>query len=162
MAPWIDGRNNGLSPARALRDFWRGSRLVHGRRVLLIEDDIELLRLMSAAFAEAGFQVMAAKDGAEGLALFEHAPADLVITDMMMPIVEGVETILALRRRVAPPKIIAISGGFRNSPDDCLTLARHVGADQTLAKPFRSSELLFLAQALMAVDPAKAYRGPGS
>ena len=60
-----------------------------------------------------------------------------------------------LRRRQSPPKIIAISGGFRNEPEDCLTLARLLGADQTLAKPFAPKDLLFLAQALLASAPAK-------
>jgi DNA-binding response OmpR family regulator len=130
--------------------------------VLLIEDDLELLQLMSRVFTQAGFEVSPAQDGAQGLALFDGAPADLVVTDMIMPVVEGVETILALRRREPQPRIIAISGGFRRGePDDCLALARQVGADQTLAKPFRAAELLFMAQALLAAEPAKERCEPG-
>jgi DNA-binding response OmpR family regulator len=124
--------------------------------VLLIEDDVELLQMMSQVFAGAGFEVMTAENGEQGLMVFDLWPAELVVTDMIMPRVEGVETILALCMRRPQPKIIAISGGFRGEPDDCLTLARHVGADQTLAKPFRSGDLLFMAQALLAAGPANA------
>jgi DNA-binding response OmpR family regulator len=130
--------------------------LVAKSRVLLIEDDVELLQMMSKVFADAGFEVMSAQNGRQGLELFDRSPADLVITDMIMPVVEGVETILALRRRDTAPKIIAISGGFRRGePDDCLALARQVGADQTLGKPFRLTALLFMAQALLAAEPGR-------
>ena len=152
--PWRLGPNIALPPPRAERGK-AGPEVVCNPRVLLIEDDPELLKLMSKAFEGAGFDVVTAENGAQGLKLFDQAPADLVVTDMIMPEVEGVETILALCQRQPQPKIIAISGGFRGEPDDCLALARLVGADQTLAKPFRSADLLFMAQALLAAGPAE-------
>lgn len=125
------------------------------KRVLLIDDDIELLRQMSAAFFLAGYQVRSAPDGQVGLARFAAETPDLVITDIIMPTREGVETIVALRRASKNLKIIAVSGGYRVGPEEFLTLARHVGADATLAKPFRLAQLVALANGLLR-DPLAA------
>lgn len=123
------------------------------RRVLLIDDDLELLRQMSTAFAAAGYSVSAAPDGRIGLARFESGAPDLVVTDLIMPTREGVETIVALRKAAPGLKIIAISGGYRVGPSDFLTLARHVGADEVLPKPFRLSDLVGLAGRLLGPPP---------
>jgi DNA-binding response OmpR family regulator len=121
--------------------------------VLLIDDDAELLRQMGAAFAMGGYQVRMAADGAIGLAALKAAPAQLVVTDIIMPVREGVETILAVKAVDPTIKVIAISGGYRVGPADFLTLARHVGADDVLAKPFRPSVLLAAANRLLAPGP---------
>lgn len=125
------------------------------KRVLLIDDDIELLRQMSVAFSVAGYAVRPAPDGQVGLARFAAETPDLVVTDIIMPTREGVETIVALRKASQDVKIIAVSGGYRVGPDEFLTLARHVGADATLAKPFRLSRLVALADSLLR-DPVAA------
>jgi DNA-binding response OmpR family regulator len=117
--------------------------------VLLIDDDIELLRHMAAGFSSAGYEVKTAGDGQQGLALFLRAPTDLVVTDIIMPNREGIETIMALRKASASVKILAISGGFRVGPADFLEVARHVGADGSLAKPFRPSALMQLANEVL-------------
>jgi len=85
---------------------------------------------------------------------FQAEPAKLVVCDIIMPTREGVETILALRKRSPNLKIIAISGGYRIGPADFLKLARHVGADETLAKPFRLAELVAAADRLLAATAA--------
>lgn len=127
------------------------------RSVLLIEDDLELLRQMAVAFNTAGYKVHAAPDGLAGLSLFAAAAPDLVITDIIMPNREGIETIVALKNANPHVKVIAISGGYRVGPADFLHLARHVGADSVLAKPFRPSQLVALAaQLLTANAPAVA------
>jgi CheY-like chemotaxis protein len=115
-------------------------------RVLLIDDDAQLLRQMSVAFIGAGFIVQTAADGQAALARFLRAPTDLVVTDIIMPNREGIETIVALKKANPLVKIVAISGGFRVGPADFLELARHVGADAVLAKPFRLSDLISLAE----------------
>lgn len=119
-------------------------------RVLLIDDDIELLRQMTAAFSAAGHDVQAAPDGEAGLAKFTQRPADIVVTDIIMPNREGIETIIALKKACPAVKVVAISGGYRVGPDDFLKLARHVGADAVLAKPFRFSKLLDVAAGFTA------------
>jgi len=115
------------------------------RNVLIIDDDLELLRQMAAAFASAGYRVLVAPDGQAGLARFLDTPTDLVITDIVMPNREGIETIVALKNASRSVKVIAVSGGYRVGPADFLSLARHVGADASLAKPFRLSKLVDLA-----------------
>ncbi len=125
------------------------------RRVLIIDDDIELLRQMVMAFRSRAFEVVAAPDGQAGLAQFAKSPTDLVVTDIIMPNREGIETIVALKKRRPSVKVIAISGGYRVGPEDFLNLAGHVGADGVLAKPFKLSKLLDKAEALL--PPARAY-----
>jgi DNA-binding response OmpR family regulator len=122
---------------------------------LLIDDDVELLRQMCAAFWAAGYTVGTAPDGHAGLARFKAEPAKVVVCDIIMPTREGVETIIALRRGWPDLKIIAISGGYRVGPDDFLYLARQVGADETLAKPFRLADLVAAADRLLGF-PATA------
>lgn len=119
------------------------------KRVLLIDDDVELLRQMSAAFATAGYAVRAAPDGQIGMARFKAEPAELVVCDIIMPTREGVETILGLRRAWPELKIIAISGGYRLGPAVFLDLARHVGANEALEKPFRLAALVAAADRLL-------------
>jgi DNA-binding response OmpR family regulator len=124
------------------------------RSVLLIDDDLELLRQIATAFVSAGYRVQVAQDGQIGLTRFLDAPTDLVVTDIVMPNREGIETIMALKKASRTVKVIAVSGGYRVGPDDFLNLARHVGADAGLAKPFRLNALLDLAARVLA-SPAQ-------
>jgi two-component system, chemotaxis family, chemotaxis protein CheY len=128
--------------------------MMAGRRVLIIDDDMELLRQMVLAFRSRAFDVIAAPDGQAGLAQFAKAPRDLVVTDIIMPNREGIETIVALKKARPSVKVIAISGGYRVGPKDFLKLAGHVGADAVLPKPFKLSELLDSAERLLT--PANA------
>ena len=120
------------------------------QRVLLIDDDVVLLRQMANALVSAGYSVQAAPDGALGLARFRTYSPHLVISDLIMPTREGIETIMSLRNESPGLKTIAISGGYRLGPDDFLNLARHVGADEVLAKPFRLADLVALVKSLLA------------
>jgi CheY-like chemotaxis protein len=122
---------------------------------LLIDDDIELLRQMASSFTAAGYDVQVAVDGQTGLARYLANPTDLVVTDIIMPNREGIETIMALKKATPAPKIIAVSGGYRVGPKDFLDLARHAGAHGVLAKPFRLAALLTLAQSVLAPAWAK-------
>ena len=86
------------------------------------------------ALAMAGYDVVVTADGEEALAAYAAAPTDLIITDLMMPRKDGVETIQGLRRQHPAAKVIAVTaarGRFNR-----LTAARHVGAFHTLLKPF--------------------------
>ena len=74
--------------------------------------------------------------------LFPHANADLLITDIVMPEKEGLEVLMELRKRQPPVKIIAISGGGRNSATDYLPIAKLMGASKVLAKPFSNDVLV--------------------
>jgi two-component system, chemotaxis family, chemotaxis protein CheY len=130
--------------------------MMAGRRVLIIDDDIELLRQMVMAFRSRAFEVVAAPDGQAGLAQFAKSPTGLVVTDIIMPNREGIETIVALKKMRPSVKVIAISGGYRAGPKDFLHLAGHVGADAVLPKPFKRSELLDRAEGLLGLARAPA------
>jgi DNA-binding response OmpR family regulator len=111
-------------------------------RILVIDDEAELRRIIRIALEQAGHEVIEARNGDDGLRQHDDAAADLIITDIMMPETDGIETIIALRRHNPCIKIIAISGGGRVGDTNFLTLAAKLGADQVLAKPFRREQLL--------------------
>ncbi|MGH2361768.1 MAG: response regulator [bacterium] len=117
--------------------------------ILLIDDDEALRVALRLALERAGYSVVVARDGREGLQLFRRLPPDLVITDIVMEGQEGIETIQALRREAPGVKIIAMSGG--GSRHDCtfLDAARLLGAQQTLDKPFDPPQLLTAVRAVL-------------
>ena len=80
--------------------------------------------------------------GREGIECYRENPADLIITDIIMPDKEGIETIRTLKKEYPDVKIIAMSGGGKNRPDDYLKLAEVLGAIHTFDKPIRKDELL--------------------
>ena len=105
-------------------------------QILLIYDDPTLRRALRIALERSGHQVAEAANGREGLAAFAAQPADLVVTDIIMPDVEGIETIRKLRRQSQMVPIIAISGGGRGSAEDYLLYAKVLGATRVFEKPF--------------------------
>jgi len=111
-------------------------------RILIIEDDVQMLAMLGQVFERAGYDVVEAPDGNVGIKLYREQPAHLVITDLIMPNKEGIETIIELRREFPDVKIIAISGGGRNGPEDYLKMARGLGAMLTFTKPIKREELL--------------------
>ena len=120
-----------------------------GGKVLLIDDDAALLGLMAQAFTAAGYVTHTAENGRKGLLALDSYKPDLVVTDIVMPEMEGIGAILQIKRRPRPPKIIAISGAGPGGRRDYLSWAKHLGADEVLAKPFRTSQLLTLAGRLL-------------
>jgi len=110
--------------------------------ILLIEDDSQTRKLLKRMLDSAGYNVLEAADGKEGVNLFKQEPADLVITDLVMPEQEGIETIRILKQVVSDVKIIAISGGGRIGPENYLSMAERLGARQTLKKPIKREDLL--------------------
>jgi len=110
-------------------------------RILFIDDDESLRNVVGKALTYAGHEVIQAADGQQGLDLARSTRVDLVITDLVMPVQEGVETILTLRREQPKLPVIAISGGMSNSRL-YLEIAAKIGARRILAKPFTPRELL--------------------
>jgi DNA-binding response OmpR family regulator len=113
-------------------------------KILVIDDDLLLLRTISRILNGEGYEVLTASEGTRGMALFNRENPDLVITDVVMPGQEGLETILTLHRDETPVKIIAMSG----SDAELLDIARLIGADAVIEKPFRPQELLAHVRAL--------------
>ncbi len=118
--------------------------------VLIIDDDAMIRNLLCEIFAREGYQTAGAANGKEGLKMYRERPADVVVTDMIMPEMEGLETIMAIRKDNPEAKIIAISGGGRDSPDDYLVLARGFGANATFTKPVERQALLTAGRELLA------------
>jgi DNA-binding response OmpR family regulator len=112
-------------------------------RILVIEDEEDIRGLYKRLLKQAGHEVIEAPDGDLGITLYRSEHPDLIITDIIMPGKEGIETIMELRRDFKNVKIIAISGGGQVMPGSvCLQLAEKLGASKTLAKPFSKQELL--------------------
>lgn len=120
------------------------------KRILLIEDNNSFRRLVTRLLTRGGYEAVAMENGRAGLkALRKSGPFDLLITDIVMPEIEGIDLIGQVREHHPDIPIIAISGGGRNSPDDYLKMAQKLGANATLAKPFANSELLSLVQKML-------------
>lgn len=118
---------------------------------LLIIDDEPLIRdSLSTLFEREGRSVAVAANGEEGLRKFTSEGARLVIVDILMPVKEGVETIIELRRLDPDLKIVAISGGGRQSTLDFLDVATKLGADATLAKPFTRASIMQIVDRYLA------------
>lgn len=124
-------------------------------RVLIIEDDQLLRELLARRFRQHGFEVVEAGDGDEGLACFKAQPADLVVTDLLMPNKEGIETIRELKMQSPSTQIIAISGGLRGG-GDFLKVAELIGAQASFHKPFNFEDLLEKAKELLGGLPTPA------
>lgn len=117
--------------------------------VMVIDDDAALRRMIGRALGKDGHDVVEAENGADALALLEeHRPA-LVITDILMPKTEGIETINKVKERFPGVKIIAMSGGGMSRNLMFLDIARAIGAEETLAKPFRPTQLVAAVHRLL-------------
>ena len=126
----------------------RRERAAH--RVLLVEDDPGLLNLLTGAFKREGYQTYTASNGRQGVALLRSLQPDLMITDIVMPEMEGIGTILEARRCSPGTRVIAISGGGQYGHSaNFLQWASELGADEVLSKPFRMSSLVVAARLVL-------------
>lgn len=120
--------------------------------VLVIEDNLLMRKMLRTLLEEEGHEVVEAADGQAGAERFREQPPDVVITDLLMPQKEGLETIRELCREDPQVKIIAMSARSRSvTTDDVLYAAGECGARRTLAKPFSRSDLLGAVDAVLAV-----------
>jgi CheY-like chemotaxis protein len=111
-------------------------------KVLVIDDDHLVRYALSKVLSSYGYEVVTAADGKRGMIVLREEHPDVVVTDIIMPEQEGIDTIIQIRRERPGVKIIAISGGGRIRNIDFLEMAQSLGADEVLAKPFESEELL--------------------
>ncbi|MDO8540525.1 MAG: response regulator [Opitutaceae bacterium] len=119
---------------------------------IVIADDVhEIVELVRGWLEEAGHTVTCAANGRDVMRLLREKSFDVLITDIVMPEGDGWDAILAVNRLRPATRILAISGGGRNMPADaCLRVAKGVGADQILKKPFNRAQLI---AALHQVSP---------
>ncbi len=109
-------------------------------RILLIDDDEDFRGYVHDLLKKRGFEVLIASNGKEGVDIIKNEKVDLVLTDMVMPEKEGVETIMELKLEYPDVKVIAMSGAMRK--DTYLKLADNLGAHIILSKPFKKEVLL--------------------
>ncbi|MDK2744069.1 MAG: response regulator [Nitrospira sp. BO4] len=108
--------------------------------ILVIDDSTPSRLVFSTALQSAGYDVVEASSGHEGLAAYRQRPADLVIVDIMKPTMNGLETIKDLTHEFSNVKVIAVSGML--GEQSLFSTARRLGARQTLRKPFDMDEML--------------------
>jgi len=118
-------------------------------RILVIEDDTQLRELLCLFLRREGMDAVGADSGRTGLASFRREGADLVVTDIVMPDVEGIETIREIRRIDPSVPVIACSGGGRIGPESYLDLALRMGASRIFEKPLQLSGLLAAVRELL-------------
>ena len=104
-------------------------------RVLIVEDDVSFRAFLREALVQEGYEVLEAHTGVEGLRLIQESPVSLVVTDILMPDVDGLQMIREIRQRFPQTKIVAISGGYAWSGPPMLELAQRLGADLVFDKP---------------------------
>lgn len=114
-------------------------------RILVVDDDVQVSTLLQKTLSRAGFDVTLADNGNTATQIIRKEPVDLVITDIIMPDKEGLETIREIKRDFPRIKIIAMSGGGRIGPASYLSMAEKFGAQLTLEKPI---DIVFLIQAV--------------
>lgn len=130
-------------------------------RILVVEDEESLRDVMQKLLTRGGYDVECAGNGREALVKIRARVPDLVITDLIMPDMEGLETIGILRKEFPSLPIVATSGGGRCGPQDYLLLAAKFGAAKVLPKPFTQEQLMgvvaevFQARAPLPVPSAK-------
>lgn len=128
-------------------------------RALVIDDDPELRWNLKMSLEAADIETLTAADGKRGLDQMKDARFDFIVTDILMPTMDGLEVIQAVRAGHEDVKIIAISGGGRRQPGaQVLGIAEIFGADATLFKPFTRKELLAAIEAVVG----EAVAGDGA
>jgi CheY-like chemotaxis protein len=124
-------------------------------RILVIDDQASVLDVLRKVLEAAGHRVGTARSGEEGLRLFREQPADLVLCDLFLPGVDGLEVIQELKGGWPHVPVVAISGGSCDGEWDVLPAAEALGADAALRKPFTVGALLGAVGALLgAVEGA--------
>jgi two-component system, OmpR family, response regulator len=113
------------------------------KHILLIDDEPLVLRSLELVVSRGGYKVSQAQDGRAGLAVLEREAVDLIITDVFMPEMDGLEVIMACRLRYPAVKVFVLSGGGRaKGIVDGLAVAAEMGADRVFSKPVSASALL--------------------
>jgi CheY-like chemotaxis protein len=110
--------------------------------ILLVDDDDVIRSSLEEILSRFGCRVVAARSGKEAIAAVSGRSFDAIITDVLMPDMDGIEVLWKLRQLGPLPRVVAMSGGGRISSHDCLAMAQRLGAFRILQKPFSTNQLL--------------------
>jgi CheY-like chemotaxis protein len=119
-------------------------------RVLVVDDNISMRDAIGEMLVEAGYETLVAANGSNAAQIHRATPLDLIITDLFMPDTDGLEIIYKFRRDYPAVKIIAMSGGGSRGLVELLAVAKKMGAQRTLMKPFGGDELLDAVREVLA------------
>jgi YesN/AraC family two-component response regulator len=119
-------------------------------KILIIDDEAPIRKMLKKVLEKNNFEVVDAQNGNQGIILFKEHHPDLVITDLIMPEKEGLETIRELKKINPDVEIIAISGGGSADPKIYLKIASNLGAIHTFTKPVDNEILLSKIKELLA------------
>ncbi|MGD8963042.1 MAG: response regulator [Desulfobacterales bacterium] len=125
-------------------------------RILIIDDESQIRSMLRLMLERVGYEVIEAADGMEGISQYRDNPADLIITDLIMPNKDGIGMIIELKKEFPKVKIIAMSGGGVNRPEGYLDGAKKLGATRTLTKPIDRDEMLSAVRETLKDDTASA------
>ncbi|MEI6127142.1 MAG: response regulator [Pseudomonadota bacterium] len=117
--------------------------------ILVLDDDDMILETLSIILKDAGHDILTGSNGNEGLKRCRERKVDLVITDIVMPDKEGLETIQDIKKLYPEIKIIAMSGGGNIATSNYLQIAKAFGAQQTLEKPFKKKDIVSTVQEVL-------------
>ena len=112
------------------------------KRILVVDDEAQIRTMLTQMLEQEGYEVHTAENGEEGFTLVGRHSFDLVITDMIMPVKDGLKFIMELVRDYPNLQILAISGGGAIKAERYLTMAGYLGDIATLEKPFKREVLL--------------------
>lgn len=119
------------------------------KKILILDDEAPIRRMLRKLLERNDYEVFDAENGTHGIKQFKEHKPDLIITDIIMPEKEGLETIREIREINSDIKIIAISGGGATDPKIYLELAEKLGADLSFCKPLNNKELLSAVKLLL-------------
>jgi CheY-like chemotaxis protein len=122
-------------------------------QILIVDDDEDVRRAFRRVLEREGHDVREAENGQVGLQLLGESPAHLVIADLFMPVMDGLEFISKLQKQHPRPKVLAISGSTYERQPKFLEIAGRMEGVETLAKPVTNEELLSAVHDLLAVKP---------
>jgi len=110
-------------------------------KILIIDDSSAITERLQLCLQQEGYDVSTAENGYRGLELIRESPPDLVITDIMMPVMDGIEVVLYLKKNFPKVKVIAMTSGGFFKATEYLNVIKQFGVDYTLVKPFRDNYL---------------------
>jgi DNA-binding NtrC family response regulator len=125
-------------------------------RILIIDDESQIRSMLRLMLERVGYEVIEAADGMEGIRQYRDNPADLIITDLIMPNKDGIGMIIELKKEFPQVKIIAMSGGGVNRPEGYLDGAKKLGATRTLTKPIDRDKMINAVKETLKGDTASA------
>ena len=115
------------------------------KKILVVDDDPHMRDFLRSVLVRGGFEVEVARDGREAVNRYRDRGADLILTDIMMPEMDGLDVVLTLRREAPAAKVIAMSGYSIEAPDgklEYLSAALRFGCRRALTKPFTAEAVL--------------------